>query len=159
MLRTRVIARIPALAMHFDATRKLVFETVSQIGIRYPTSPLSQTLPGLPEGSPRAGDRFPWMKLVFTPDAPAEDLFARLDDTRFNLVLVGQSQSAVEADQPLAITEIPDLPENRAALARAGIRAPSYYLLRPDGHIGLAGVRQQAEDVHRYFAGRVAAGA
>ncbi len=154
MLRTRVIARIPALAMRFDAARKFAFGTISQIGIRYPTSPLSQTNPGLPDGSPRAGDRFPWMTLVFTSGATAEDLFARLDDTRFNLVLIGQSTAAVPADQPLAIHQIPDLATNVAALARAGIRGPSYYLLRPDGHIGLAGVRLQSGDVQRYFSER-----
>jgi 2-polyprenyl-6-methoxyphenol hydroxylase-like FAD-dependent oxidoreductase len=37
--------------------------TISQIGIRYPDSPLSRTLGGLPEGAPRAGDRFPWLRV------------------------------------------------------------------------------------------------
>jgi 2-polyprenyl-6-methoxyphenol hydroxylase-like FAD-dependent oxidoreductase len=155
MLRTRVIARLPALAMRFDAARKFAFGTISQIGIRYPWSPLSQTEPGLPDGAPRAGDRFPWMKLIFTPGATAEDLFARLDDTRFNLVLIGQSQSSVSADRPLTIHEIPDVAENRAALARAGIRGPSHYLLRPDGYIGLAGTRLRNHEVQRYFSERV----
>jgi len=36
-----------------------------------------------------------------------------------------------------------------------GIRGPSYYLLRPDGHIGLAGVRLQDGEVQRYFAERI----
>jgi hypothetical protein len=99
MLRTRVIARIPAVALRFDAARKFAFGLISQIGIRYPWSPLSQTHPGLPDGAPRAGDRFPWLRLVFTSGAPAEDLFARLDDTRFNLILIGGSHAAVPADQ------------------------------------------------------------
>ena len=155
MLRTRVLARIPALAMRIEAARKFAFGTVSQLGIRYPWSPLSQTHPGLPDGSPRAGDRFPWVKLVFTSGAPAEDLFARLDDTRFNLILIGQSSGAVPTDLPIVINQIPDLATNIAALARVGIRGPSYYLLRPDGHIGLAGVRLQSGDVPRYFSERV----
>ena len=36
-----------AFAMRFDRVRRLAFRTVSQIGIRYPASPLSQTLAGL----------------------------------------------------------------------------------------------------------------
>jgi hypothetical protein len=108
------------------------------------------------EGAPRAGDRFPWMKLVFRSGLEAEDLFACLDDTRFNLILFGQSTAAVPTDLPLVIHQIPDLATNAAALARVGIRGPSYYLLRPDGHIGLAGVRLQDGDVPRYFSERVA---
>ena len=70
--------------MRSERMRRLVFMTISQIGIRYPSSPLSQTLDGLPDGAPRAGDRFPWLRLKFSPDGAAEDLYARLDDTRFN---------------------------------------------------------------------------
>ena len=75
MLRTRVLARMPALALRFGAARRFAFGLISQTGIRYPTSPLSQTNPGLPDGSPRAGDRFPWMKLVFRSGLAAEDVF------------------------------------------------------------------------------------
>ena len=156
MLRTRVIARVPALALRFAAARRFAFGLISQTGIRYPTSPLSQTNPGLPDGSPRAGDRFPWMKLVFKTGLTAEDLFACLDDTKFNLILIGQSTVAVPTDPSLVIHQIPDLATNTAALARVGIRGPAYYLLRPDGHIGLAGVRLQNGEVQRYFSERVA---
>ncbi|HJW51809.1 MAG TPA: FAD-dependent monooxygenase [Burkholderiaceae bacterium] len=155
MLRTRVLAHVPAIAMRFDRIRKFAFGTISQLGIRYPESPLSQTNPGLPDGSPRAGDRFPWMKLVFRSGLAAEDLFACLDDTRFNLILIGQLTTAVPNDRPYVVHPIPDLATNVAALARAGIRGPSYYLLRPDGHIGLAGVRLQDGDVQRYFSDRI----
>jgi len=85
----------------------------------------------------------------------AEDLFACLDDTRFNLILIGQLTAAVPTDRPYVTHPIPDLATNVAALARVGIRGPSYYLLRPDGHIGLAGVRLQDGEVQRYFAERI----
>ena len=38
-------------------------------------SRLSQTLEGLPDGAPRAGDRFPWLRLRLPADGPVEDLF------------------------------------------------------------------------------------
>ena len=155
MLRTRVLARMPALALRFAAARRFAFGLISQIGIRYPTSPLSQTNPGLPDGSPRAGDRFPWTKLVFRSGLAAEDVFTCLDDTRFNLILIGQLTTAVPTDRPYVTHPIPDLATNVAALARVGIRCPSYYLLRPDGHIGLAGTRLLEGDVQRYLSERV----
>jgi NADPH-dependent 2,4-dienoyl-CoA reductase/sulfur reductase-like enzyme len=36
------------------------------------------------------GKRFPWLRLGLSADRPAEDLFAKLDDTRFTLVVIGQ---------------------------------------------------------------------
>jgi len=95
------------------------------------------------------------MKLVFSSGLAAEDVFACLDDTRFNLILIGQSTAAVTTDRPFVTHPIPDLATNTAALARAGIRAPSYYLLRPDGHIGLAGTRLQEGELQRYLSERV----
>ena len=155
--RTRVLARIPAIAMRFGAARELAFRTISQTGIRYPDSPLSQREAGLSADSPQPGDRFPWMKLVFASGAPAQDLYARLDDTRFNLILVGQAKGVGPVDGAIVVHEIPELASNGTVLARAGIRKPSYYLLRPDGHIGLAGTELNDGDVQRYFAEHIAA--
>ena len=90
LFRTKIIARIAARAMTFRRVRNVAFRTISQIGIRYRKSRLSQTLAGLPEGAPRAGDRFPWLMLKFSANGPIEDLFQKLDDTRFNLLVVGQ---------------------------------------------------------------------
>ena len=39
-------------------------------------------------------------------------------------------------------------------LARAQISGPAFYLLRPDGHVGLAGTRLEVEAVNRYLAER-----
>src|SRR6185503_2386086 len=102
---------------------------------------------GLPERGPRAGDRFPWMRLKLSPNGPTEDLFAKLDDTRFNLIVIGQP--SLPADPPeldgLVLThQVLDDQENDRELTRAHISKPSFYLLRPDGHIGLAGTHLEA---------------
>ncbi len=154
LVRTRILARIAAFAMRRERIRKLAFRTISQTGIRYPDSPLSETLAGLPAGAPRAGDRFPWLRLKFQIDGPTEDLFQRLDDTRFNLVVIGQPLPAGGAPDPgdlLRIHVVPDDPANGRELARARIRGPAFYLLRPDGHVGLAGARLDAGAVGRYL--------
>ena len=152
MLRTRIVAHVPAIAMKFDRIRKFAFGTISQLGIKYPQSPLSQDEPGLPDGAPRAGDRFPWMKLVIASGSPAVDLFERLDDTKFNLVIIGQQVPELPSGWPIIVHEILEAGTNVATLAKHNIPAQGYFLLRPDGHIGLAGTQLQTARLQQYLA-------
>jgi 2-polyprenyl-6-methoxyphenol hydroxylase-like FAD-dependent oxidoreductase len=152
LFRTRILANMAAVAMRRARIQRLFFRAISQIGIRYPGSPLSQNLGGLAAKSPRAGDRFPWLKLKLREDGPAEDLFEQLDDTRFNLLIFGQPSLRVPALGKFVATHVvPPDPMNDQALAKAGITGPSFFLLRPDGHVGLAGARFDEERVTRYF--------
>jgi 2-polyprenyl-6-methoxyphenol hydroxylase-like FAD-dependent oxidoreductase len=154
VFRTRIIARIAAFAMTFERAKRLAFRTISQTGIAYPDSPLSQTLAGLPERAPAAGDRFPWLQLRLRSDGPVEDLFEKLDDTHYNLIIIGQPAPPMEAtglDDLLIIYVIPDDLHNAQELARVGISGLAFYLLRPDGHVGLCGVRLEISAVIRYL--------
>jgi 2-polyprenyl-6-methoxyphenol hydroxylase-like FAD-dependent oxidoreductase len=161
-LRTEIIARIAAFAMSRERIQKFAFRVVSQVGIHYRKSPLSQSLAGLPEGAPQAGDRFPWLHLRFEANGPVEDLFERLDDTRFNLLLFGQhapAEAALARDDLMHTHIIPTDSDNDAELARVQIPQPSFYLLRPDGHVGLCGFGLEPAAVERYLAERVRLGA
>jgi len=151
LLRTHVLARLASMAMSNPRIQRAAFLTVSQTGIHYRDRSLSTDLGGLPHGAPRAGDRFPWLKLRLRPGGPAEDVFA-LDDTRFHLLLFGQAlpSSLPSYDGLMETHEVPDDPANDAVLAEAGIAKPSFYLVRPDGHVGLSGTRLDAGDAVRY---------
>jgi hypothetical protein len=154
LFRTKIIARVAARAMKVQRVRNVAFRTISQIGIRYRKSPLSQTLAGVPEAAPQAGDRFPWMQLKLEAGGRAEDLFQKLDDTCFNLLVIGQPAPSAEViglGDLLRMHAIPDDSANTAELARVGITGPAFYLLRPDGYVGLAGTRCDAGTVRRYF--------
>jgi hypothetical protein len=108
----------------------------------------------VPESAPHAGDRFPWLRLKFHALGPREDLFQRLDDTRFNLLLIGQptpSVGGLQFGDMLRIHEVPSDTENDSALAVASIGSPSYYLLRPDGHIGLSGTLFREADLRQWL--------
>jgi 2-polyprenyl-6-methoxyphenol hydroxylase-like FAD-dependent oxidoreductase len=156
--RTRLLPKLLALAMTFDRLRKGAFRLISQIGIRYRGSRLSETLPGLPETAPRAGDRFPWLRVKFSAQGPAEDLFEKLDDTRFNLVVIGQPapESAPPGLEALLRTHvIPSDPSNERELGRASIRCPSFYLLRPDCYVGLCGTLLEPGALNRYLSERL----
>jgi 2-polyprenyl-6-methoxyphenol hydroxylase-like FAD-dependent oxidoreductase len=158
LFRTKIMARAAAIAMRFEFVRTLAFRTIAQIGISYPKSALSQNLPGLPRGAPEAGDRFPWVHLKFNADGEAQDLFEALDDTRFNLVVVGQvpPASVVQSLGDLCLIHaIPADAFNDAELARVHVPQPSFYLLRPDGHVGLCGAGLEAEAIKRYVSERL----
>jgi 2-polyprenyl-6-methoxyphenol hydroxylase-like FAD-dependent oxidoreductase len=159
LLRTKVIARIAAFAMRRERVQRIAFRLVSQTGIGYPKSRLSQSLEGLPPTAPQAGDRFPWLKLRLRAGGPVVDLFRELDDTHFHLLAIGGAAAADDLsvlDADLFRTHVvPADPANDAALARAGIPPTSFYLLRPDGHVGLCGTRIDAAAVRRYAAERL----
>jgi len=144
IFRTRIVANLSAIMTKRERVKKIIFRTLSQTGIAYPKSPLSQNLEGLPKGAPRAGDRFPWLHLKFSENGAREDVFQKLDDTRFNLLVIGQPAPSAERlglDALLTVHAIPSGSENAAELARVSIDGPAYYLVRPDGHVGLAGTR------------------
>ena len=158
LLRTKILARIGAFAMSLKRIQQIAFRTVSQTGIHYRKSALSESRQGFPETAPRAGDRFPWLRLKFRADGPFEDSFQKIDDTHFNLIVFGQSappEIAPGLGDLLRVHEIPVDPVNAAELSRAQIPNPSFYLVRPDGHVGLCGVRPDAAAIKRYVGERL----
>src|SRR5258708_6189763 len=157
-LRTQILARIAAFALGQNRIQKAAFRVVSQTGIHYRNSSLSQSTESPPRGAPRAGDRFPWLRLKFSEDGPVEDLFQKLDDTRCNLIVIGQPallEGALGHGELLCVHEIPADPVNETKLARFQIPRPSFYLLRPDGYVGLCGGRLDVAAVARYVSGRL----
>jgi 2-polyprenyl-6-methoxyphenol hydroxylase-like FAD-dependent oxidoreductase len=137
--RTQIVARLAAFALRFQAVRRFAFRTVSQVGIHYRESPLSETRDGLPESAPQAGDRFPWVG----------DLLPQLGDLDFQLICFGQSSPGIQ-NAFLKISEIPG-DENRPEFEQAQVPFPSFYLLRPDGHVGLCGRQADAATITRYL--------
>ena len=153
VFRTKILARIAAFAISREAIQEIAFRTVSQIGINYRKSSLSKSLETLPASAPQAGDRFPWLRLHLKTEGPVEDLYQKLDDTRFNLIVIGQpspAEAALGLGGLLSIYELPSDPINEAELVRQHLPLPSFYLLRPDGHVGFCGTRLEPAAVKRY---------
>jgi hypothetical protein len=157
LMRTEILARIAAFAMTRKRIQGAAFRLVSQTGIHYRHSPLSASTDHLADDAPQAGDRFPWLKLSLHARGSIEDLFQALDDLHFHLLAFGQ---AIPGDLPnlgerLQVHAIPDGAANDAELARVAIPKPSFYLVRPDGHVGLCGTRLDSGAVSRYFSERI----
>ena len=157
VLRTQVLARLAAFGMRQPRIQAFVFRIVSQTAIRYRGGPLAESTGELPHDAPAAGDRFPWMELALAPDGPIEDLYTRLDDTVFHLLAFGQPAPGDEigCTDLVRVHAVTADGTNRTALARARVPVPSFYLLRPDGHVGLCGRMLDVAAVRRYLAERV----
>ena len=157
LMRTKVLARIMAFAANRRRAQRIAFGVVSQTGIHYRRGPLSLAVEALPKKGPQAGDRFPWVKLQLEPGGDVQDLFQALDDTRFNLLVFGQAAPALpELEGLVRVHEIPGAAANEAELARANVPRTAFYLVRPDGHVGLCGRVVDADAVRRYWRRRIA---
>jgi 2-polyprenyl-6-methoxyphenol hydroxylase-like FAD-dependent oxidoreductase len=153
LLRTRILANVMASAMRRPRIQRIAFRVVSQIGIAYPSSPLSKASTQPEHGAPRPGDRFPWLQLRFSAEDRKRDLFDALDPVNFNLLVFGQSPPdahEIGLEDLVRIHLVPFDDDNASELARARIPNPSFYLLRPDGHIGLCGGTLRPTDVLTY---------
>jgi 2-polyprenyl-6-methoxyphenol hydroxylase-like FAD-dependent oxidoreductase len=152
LFRTKILAWLAAFALSRKSVQEFAFRTVSQIAINYRKSPISKSLPGLPDTAPQAGDRFPWLRYRLKADGPLEDLYQKRDDTKFNLIVIGQLlEKPLDFGGLLNVYGIASGPLNAKELARWHLPQTSFYLLRPDGHVGLCGTRLDVAAIKRYL--------
>jgi 2-polyprenyl-6-methoxyphenol hydroxylase-like FAD-dependent oxidoreductase len=158
IMRTRILARLAALAMSQRRFQQVAFRTVSQTGIQYPASALTDSSSRLPKGAPQPGERFPWLRVSWTPGGPTADSFRMLCGTQFSLLVFGQSvpsTHALQIDDLVTVHEIPLDEANSRELQRVGIPVPSFYVVRPDGYVGFCGDRLDIACVQRYLESRI----
>jgi 2-polyprenyl-6-methoxyphenol hydroxylase-like FAD-dependent oxidoreductase len=142
IVRTRIIPRIAPLMFRMPAMRRLLFRTVSQIGVSYRESTLSVGA----TGSLHAGDRLPWIEIV-----DGSDNFAPLALVAWQVHVYGEPTAGVAdicAELGLSLHEF----AWRSQMARLGLRRGAIYLIRPDGYIGLADSTGDPQRLRDYFA-------
>ena len=119
--------------------RRFLFRTVSQIGVNYRTSNLSQGR----TGKLRAGDRLPWLQFPNDPKNKYPDNFAPLSSLNWQVHIystwtcpdIGRLSS-----QRRLLLGIPELPGTDAV-----------YLIRPDGYIAFADAGAKARTLAAYL--------
>jgi 2-polyprenyl-6-methoxyphenol hydroxylase-like FAD-dependent oxidoreductase len=140
-VRTRLVPRIMPLALRLPPGRRALFRTMSQVAISYRHSALSAGAAGAVHG----GDRLPWLRT-----GPNEDNFAALASLSWQVHVYG----APRRDLVEACAEL-GLPLHvfgwRRAMRRAGLERGALYLVRPDGHVGLADEESDPGRLRRYL--------
>jgi hypothetical protein len=126
------------LALKFAAARRAQFRLVSQTRISYRGSPLSDG----EAGTVHAGDRLPWVE--------GGDNFAPLRALDWQLHVYGGANAGLREFASKARLPLHEWPWTAAA-RRAGLRRDAVYLVRPDGHVGLARAAADVEGLRAYL--------
>jgi 3-(3-hydroxy-phenyl)propionate hydroxylase len=179
-IKNVLLKNVMPTLLHFEPLRKQVRDTLAEMNVAYPASPLTEDHGG--SHGPAPGQRAPDALVVRMPSRETARLFDVLRDPRWALLLFAgvppteHSITALERiSAPLAkrygarvaihlvLCETPPVPvhENWAAdflmdrehylHEKYGVTGPCLYLLRPDGHIAFRGRLDDAEKVGAYL--------
>jgi hypothetical protein len=109
-----------------------MFRTVSQTGVHYRMSALSEGK----AGRVRGGDRLPWVESDATAGG-SDDNYSPLTSLEWQAHVYGVPSEAIRLtcrESRLPLHEFPWGARPR----RAGLQRDALYLVRPDGYVGLA---------------------
>jgi len=141
-VRLNVVPLVVPIIFRFAATRRFMFRTVSQTGVNYRDSPLSEGRAGRVQG----GDRLPWVD----EGSDGADNHAPLTSLDWQVHVYGTAAREIEAiarERALSLHVWPW----RAECGRAGLRRDSAYLVRPDGYVGVANRGGRATRIARFL--------
>lgn len=134
LVRLHIVPYLMPALLSANRSRRFLFRTVSQIGIEYRSSDLSQGR----TGKLHAGDRLPWLKLAGNSQNGKADNFAPLASLEWQVHYYGNSLCPdirrLCTERGLALHSFPWQPE----FGEQGVRENAVYLVRPDGYIALA---------------------
>jgi 2-polyprenyl-6-methoxyphenol hydroxylase-like FAD-dependent oxidoreductase len=164
LVRARVAPRLLPLAMHLRPGRSAIFRTVSQLGVRYRSSPAVQAGDGASRRTPRPGDRLPDAPVVI--DGRSSWVQTELAAPAFHLLLCGPDRwdagfvaalekryagvlqvSRLDRTPSLGVMYTPD----GVALRRLRVSDSATLLVRPDGYLATRTDDALLDDARRYL--------
>lgn len=148
LVRTRAAPIAVPPLLRLPRLRRFLFGRISQLGVRYRDSALSEGR----AGSVCGGDRLPWVEMEAGPDN-----FAPLASLAWQVHVYGTVSNELAAtctDLQLPLHVFPW----HEAIARAGFAKDALYLIRPDGHVALADPSGRPEALRVFLQGRVSTG-
>ncbi len=147
LIRLQIVPRILPALLSSQSFRPFLFRTVSQIGINYRASSLSEGR----TGKLHAGDRLPWVQFPNNPKSPAPDNFAPLSSLDWQVHIystwVCPDIGRLSRQRGFAFHVFPWRPE----LAHSGLVENAVYLIRPDGYIAFADPPAKARTLAAYL--------
>ncbi len=144
-IRLKLVPLVLPQLLSSARSRRFAFRTVSQIGIEYRSSPLSEGVAGEVHG----GDRLPWV-----PEANGtEHNFDPLRSIDWQVHVYGEpSAGLTEICRELGLP-LHAFPWT-SAISASGLAQDAVYLVRPDGYVALADSGADPDRLKRYFQSR-----
>ncbi len=144
-VRVGIVPQLLTTLFHFEAVRRFLFRTVSQININYRGSRLSEGRAGDVYG----GDRLPWI-----PSEGRSDNFEPLSSLGWQTHVYGDSSNELASACSARRLPLHAFAWNAGA-QEAGFERDAAYLVRPDGYVALAApMSHAAERIERYLVTR-----
>ena len=143
-----ILPFVAPLALRQRLLREMVFKTISQIGIHYRNSVLSQEGPDgrFPRSAPRPGDRVPYVSVRGScPGSQALVTGTKFHFLHFTGAAPVSSQNLLAEDALGGFVDLVDvhqipLTSNTESLYRAfGVNETGFYVIRPDQYIAYRG--------------------
>jgi 2-polyprenyl-6-methoxyphenol hydroxylase-like FAD-dependent oxidoreductase len=140
------------------AIRRLFFCMISEIGIHYRKSSISQhaSLGSFPYHAPKPGDRLPY--ILYSKHGKAVNIQENMNGTGFHLLVFAKSKLpdyillvAEKYSHLLSIETIPYSSETINLYERLGIHNNGCYLIRPDMYIAYRSGKPAAEHFESYL--------
>ncbi len=143
-IRTRLLPLVAPLVFRLPGVRRFLFRTVSQVGVNYRHSALSEGK----SGSVHGGDRLPWV-----PTGPGRDNFDLLTTLGWQAHVYGEAPRALgeackELRLPLHVLSW------QAPMRDSGLVRGTLYLIRPDGYLALVDPLADPAGLRSYFSSR-----
>ena len=138
LIRSVFAPYVLPLVLRFSAARRAQFRLISQTRIAYRASPLSDGW----AGRVRAGDRLPWVE--------GADNYGPLESLGWQVHVYGTAATALREFATRERLPLHEWPWTAAA-RRAGFERDALYLVRPDGHVGLARRTPDVEGLRSYL--------
>ena len=150
-VRTHIFPHVANFVLRFDTVKRLIFPMVSQIGINYHDSSLSEH-DGDKEFAVKAGDRMPY----FQTDGAS--IYDRLHQPKFHLLVFYGAQSSdhralkTELEEEYArLIDFTAIQLDPQISEIFGTEQPFSLLLRPDNHIGFISRTISSEEIRAYL--------
>ncbi len=140
--RTKIFPFIANFALQFDAVKKFIFPLVSQIGINYRKSSLSQNN-GL--FKVKAGDRMPYFEI------DGASVYEKLKAPKFHLLTFFDGANKPPEFSADDFTDFHEMPLYPNIAEIFGASKTFSVLLRPDNYIGLISEDVSGEDLRAYL--------
>lgn len=148
--RDNILPSLAGFVTQFSAAKEFLFPMVSQIGLDYPDSSLSQHQ-GKREFEVKAGDRMPYFLVDGT------NVYDKLRDPKFHLLIFSDEKHGYGSLKSNLETEYVNLinfnviPLYPRVTEVFGTSQPFMVLLRPDNYIGLITSETSLSEINLYF--------